>query len=759
MEQQKRGTDNMVKDKIVFDIAVGTNRNTAKWYNRTLTWTEFANKFREPIRTKETLQEYFNYETAIQDDIKDVGGFVGGYLIGGKRSIKNVKHRQILCFDLDEGEEGYFPNLGNYMGIIHTTHKHTKTNPRYRVLIPLYAPITIEEYEYVSRYIADKLGLIKSACLTTFQANRLMYWPSCSSNGEYHFKSVEGEMVDGKGIILDNPDWKCTTYTSSDEHIGQIKKEIVKKQQDPTTKGGVIGAFCTVFSITEIIEKYLSDKYLQTDTKDRYTWAEGSTAKGVLVFEDKFTYSFHGTDPAAMRLNNGYDLLRILKFKGNEKNTLDFCAKQPGIGRILAKEEFKDLKNEEWTKDLKYSGAGRALATIENLKLIIDNNFDIKFNAFNQNMTYAGQPYKNKFDSVVLSVIEKKYGVYNVQKTKTAIDIVSTKNEYHPIRDWLKSLTWDGKPRLDSLLIDYFAAKDTLFTREAIRKTLVGGVARIFEPGVEVQHILVLHGPQDIGKSYFFEMLCPDKDYYSDSLTLYDIKDTKTGSEALRGKWLLEIPEMAGMKKAETEAIKAYVVRKIDTYRPSYALRTENFPRQCIFFASTNKDFLQDITGNRRFWIIDCKGRLLNNINRDQIWAEAKYLYQNGESLRLSPEAKELSKVEEVSYLETDDRLQFVEQFITKKVPAKWYDMTTFERIGYMEDELSGKEDKDLIDRKWITTAEVWCEVFKYHKGLLKRQESNEIIKILQKLGYNEYVQNCYDKNYGRCRGYKKPTN
>lgn len=143
--------------------------------------------------------------------------------------------------------------------------------------------------------------------------------------------------------------------------------------------------------------------------------------------------------------------------------------------------------------------------------------------------------------------------------------------------------------------------------RAATRKTLTAGVARIYEPGVKFDSILVLNGPQGIGKFTFFARL--GKKWYSDSLTIADMKD-KTAPEKLQGYWLLEISELAGMKKMDVETVKSFITRTDDKYRQSYGVSVESHPRSCIIVGTTNSDggFLRDITGNRRFWPVHVPG-------------------------------------------------------------------------------------------------------------------------------------------------------
>ena len=171
----------------------------------------------------------------------------------------------------------------------------------------------------------------------------------------------------------------------------------------------------------------------------------------------------------------------------------------------------------------------------------------------------------------------------------------------------MESLEWDGVERVDMLLIDYFGADDTPYTRAAIRKTLVAAVARIYKPGTKFDSILVLNGPQGVGKSTFFARL--GREWFSDSLSISDMKD-KTASEKLINSWILEISEMSGIRKTEVEVVKSFVSRQNDKFRQAYGVNVESHPRKCIIVGSTNSEggFLRDVTGNRRFWPVHVPG-------------------------------------------------------------------------------------------------------------------------------------------------------
>ena len=334
---------------------------------------------------------------------------------------------------------------------------------------------------------------------------------------------------------------------------------------------------------------------------------------------------------------------------------------------------------------------------------------------------------------------ERCYGIWSPTKFKDALlAVTSAERLYHPVRDYLESLVWDGMPRLDTLLIDYLGADDTPYVRAATRKTLTAGVARIYEPGVKFDSILVLNGPQGIGKSTFFARL--GKKWYSDSLTIADMKD-KTAPEKLQGYWLLEISELAGMKKMDVETVKSFITRTDDKYRQSYGVSVESHPRSCIIVGTTNSDggFLRDITGNRRFWPVRVSGSSIlhpwDMKDIDQIWAEAVCAYRNGEELFLKDDVAAEAYAQQREAMESDDREGVVQDYLDRLLPADWDKYDLYQRRSYFGGSDFGTPAEGTVRRDRVCAMEIWCECFGKAREALKKADSYEIEGILYKLG------------------------
>ena len=341
---------------------------------------------------------------------------------------------------------------------------------------------------------------------------------------------------------------------------------------------------------------------------------------------------------------------------------------------------------------------------------------------------------------------ERVYGIWSPTKFKDALlAVVSAERLYHPIKEYFETLQWDGTERVDTLLIDYLGAEDTPYVRAVTRKTLAAAVARVYEPGIKFDSILVLNGPQGIGKSTLFTLL--GKQWYSDSLSITDMKD-KTAAEKLQGYWILELGELAGMKKVDVETMKSFVTRTDDKFRQSYGVVVESHPRSCIIVGSTNSEggFLRDITGNRRFWPVHVSGNgkfhpwELTEV--DQIWAEAIERYRAGEELYLKGRVAADAYAMQQDAMESDDREGVIADYLETLLPENWDKMDLFQRRSFLGgSEFDGAPKAGTVRREKVCIMEIWCECFGKERQNLKRSDSYEVESILMKVGGWEPIQ------------------
>ncbi|MFD2305146.1 DNA primase family protein [Enterococcus termitis] len=295
------------------NLSLASTKTEKRWKNRTMKWSEFLQRLQTPTITQETAADYAAMPKSRRDDIKDVGGFVGGFLKEGKRKRGNAEMRSLVTLDADSTTADLWEAVNllfDHAAAIYTTHSHTSKKPRYRLIFPLSRPVTAEEYEPLARKLAEMFGM-DNFDDTTYQPERLMYWASRSLDGEYFTDYQDLSWVDPDEILSEYVDWKDSSFWPESSRGHSIRERQAKKAGDPLEKKGVVGAFCRSYDIVAAIEKFLPEIYGPTMHPDRYTFLGGSTSGGLVIYDDKFAYSHHGTDPVGDQLVNAFDLVRI----------------------------------------------------------------------------------------------------------------------------------------------------------------------------------------------------------------------------------------------------------------------------------------------------------------------------------------------------------------------------------------------------------------------------------------------------------------
>ena len=799
-----------LKNDGIINIAVGRNRKELKWKNKQMKWSEFLDRVSQTTRTAETYEEYKKLSKGEQDNVKDVGGFVGGTLKNGRRKSNSLLNRCLLTLDVDYGKEGLWDTiemLFDFGCCIYTTHKHSKNKPRFRLIIPLSRPVNPEEYGAVSRMVAKDIG-IDYFDDTTYEPSRLMYWPSTSQDGEFVFKYIDEKWLNPDEVLNKYEDWHDTSFWPESSRSIKKREKLADKQGNPREKGGIIGAFCRSYTVMDAVEKFLSDTYVPCADKNRYTYTKGSTSGGLVIYENgDFAYSHHGTDPVSGKLCNAFDLVRFHKFGSLDVDVkegtpvvklpsyqamMDFVRKDEKVKVTLGEERLSAVKEDftlindlrdvdtEWLKLLEVDKRGFYKSTIGNIVLILENDPYLKekiaLNEFSHRTVIKedlpwhklknieeGETWKDSDDAALRYYIEKVYDITSPTKINDALLIVEEKNKYHPIRDYLEEIAWDGIRRIETLFIDYLGAENNVYTRTVTRKAMVAAVARVFVPGIKFDYMLVLVGKQGIGKSHIISLL--GQNWYSDSLNTVQGKEAY---EQLQDAWLIEMAELSATKKAEAEAVKHFISKREDIYRVAYGKRVTKFPRQCVFFGTTNdNDFLRDKTGNRRYWpvvvgINKSNKNLWTDMTQneiDQIWAEALKLWRNGEKLFLTPDLeKEAVKVQE-QHTEESSKEGLIREYLDRLLPENWGDLDIGARRMFIHDTDFGKAKEGTVKRDRVCAMEIWVELFQADPKQMTPAQSREINDILRKIeGWQPYSKGSgklkFGKNYGLQRAF-----
>ena len=766
-------------------IATGNSRTTKIWKNTTFTWEALVERLSTTSRTPESQGEYKNMTKSQQDKIKDIGGFVAGKLKNGSRKAENVESRDIITLDADFAAVDFCDQLDIFLSCawcVYSTHKHTPEKPRLRLLIPLDRSATAEEYEAVARKIADNIG-IDQFDDTTYQPHRLMYWPSTSMDGEYVFRTGKGEFLSVDSILQQYKDWTDVSEWPVSGRTLQRKDRLLKKQEDPCSKNGIVGAFCRTYNVEEAMEKFLPGVYTPCAMEDRYTYAAGSTAAGAVIYDDgKFIYSNHATDPAGGVLCNAFDLVRLHKFRELDEEAAEgtptaklpsylemryLASNDAGVRMTLHKERTagsqkdfsgisiaEDEDDDSWVLEMDVDGKGNYMATIHNAKMILShdpllkgkirkNEFTKKYRVFGAlpwNTDERERDWEDNDDSGLRYYIEKVYQIKGKANIEDAWGLVANENRYHPVRDYLESLVWDGVPRVETLFIEFMGAEDNAYTRAVARIALTAAVARIFAPGIKYDNVVVLVGPQGCGKSTILKKL--GRDWFSDTLTTMQGKEAY---EQIQGFWIIEIGELAAMKRYEVETVKQFTSKSEDSYRAAYGHHVETHKRQCVFFGTTNTyDFLKDMTGNRRFFPVDVHPEKavkdvwkdLDTKAVDQIWAEAVSLFRNGEKFYMwNDDLKRMAEEVQDSHLEESPLTGAVLAFLDKKIPKNWDEIDLCAKRDFIRGESFVSDIKGEVYRDKVCALEIWCELFDGERKDLSRQKSKEINDIIEKTG------------------------
>ena len=702
-------------------ISTGNSRKATFWPTQALLWSEFVERLRVPARGTESLAEYMRLPKPQQDELKDVGGFVAGTLRHNRRKAGNVEGRDVLTLDLDNVPAGCTDDvLRRLSGLgcgycVYSTRKHDPAAPRLRVLLPISRTVTADEYEPMARKLAEIIGM-PMCDPSTFEASRLMYWPSCCADSQYVFCAEDKPFADADGVLGMYADWRDMSQWPEVPGAPQLPARLAAKQGDPETKPGVVGAFCRVYDVYRAMDELLPGIYEPTDIPGRYTYTAGSTTGGAVIYDDgKFLFSHHATDPCGGKLVNAFDLVRLHLFGDEDDDAKpdtpvnklpSYTAMSqraigdPSVALEVNKSRYEaamtdfakpdEQQDANWITDLKLCPTtGRPEKSADNLRLILERDPQLKgrivFDEFSNRFLALGalpwddtahrRDWTDNDDAGLRWYIETSQGITCKDKVYDACSLVARRNRINDVQDYLKALVWDEKPRIDTLFHDYLGCTDNAYTRQASRKFLAGAVARAMVPGVKFDYAPILVGPQGVGKSTFLRLL--GVRWYSDSLTSFDGKEA---SVMLQGVWLNELGELNGMTRSEVNTVKQFLTRTEDVFREPYGRRTGRYPRRCVFCGTTNDtEFLRDRTGERRFWPIDCCKEIpLKSIfddlaaEVDQIWAEAVVAWSHGERLTLDVIGETFAREAQEGHRVTTGREGLVLDFLEKPVPIDW---------------------------------------------------------------------------------------
>ena len=713
--------------------------------------------------------------------------------------------------------EGITP-IVEYRMCSYTTHSHTEAKPRLRWIIPTSRPMTPDEYPAIARRVAQWVGIETIDPTTYDLCRLFYYPScSRDASYVYHVQEGPlldpDEVLASYGP---GEAWRDTTLWPLAKSETEVRQKLIAKAGEPTEKPGIVGLFCRTYDVPAAIAEFLPDVYLPTSAEDRYTYAGGSTAAGAIIYNDgAFLYSNHATDPAGGRSVNAFDLVRIHKFgQLDSEDELDvpvtklpsyeamsrWASGLPDVKRELVAERgaeaddaFADLLGDtgadspaptdadvpptdpDWQDKLElHPKTGECEPTVNNALLILLNDPALRgrfgYNLFSDMPCLRGDvPWRpagsvktggrgmlwtDRDEAGLRWYLQARWKFRSENDLRNALELALHANAYHPVREYLRGLVWDGTPRLDTMLVDYLGAEDTPYTRAATRKWMCGAVKRVMVPGCKFDSAIVLVGKQGIGKSSFAGIL--SRGWFNDSEINMNSKD---GYESLHGKWIIELAELASTKRSDVETVKTFLSKCEDTYRPAYGRRATTFKRQCVFFGTTNEEeFLRDRTGNRRFWPVTVRQTELDRealeANIDQLWAEAVDAYGKGESLWLDSEELREEWGQVVAARTVQDELEgLVEEYLERLLPENWEELTPEARRDFINGDAVTAGVACTRRRDTVSVTELRTELCGEDR---RRQGGSDILSrrlagIMNSLpGWKKSAKKATLPNYGR---------
>jgi predicted P-loop ATPase len=355
-------------------------------------------------------------------------------------------------------------------------------------------------------------------------------------------------------------------------------------------------------------------------------------------------------------------------------------------------------------------------------------------------------PWSDRDDYLVAEWLQQQGIMVPASIAGQAVETVARDQTFHPVREYLDALRWDGRPRLDTWLITYLGTASDDYVRAIGARWLISAVARVFIPGAKADCALILEGPQGIKKSTALSVMA--QPWFTDRLSDLGSKDAAMETKVV---WIIEIAELDTMSRAEVSAIKAFMSRTHDRFRPPYGKRLVDLPRQCVFAGSINPEggYLKDATGGRRFWPVVCGQIDIDALtrDRDQLWAEARHRFRNGELWWLeTPELNARASEEQADRYQGDAWDEVVRDYLGNAI--EWseglYGHRTCHRLP---------RSQPLDD---VTVGEILENALGIDKAKWTQLDQNRVVRCLVSMGFRQYRGRSGEREGSRQRRYRR---
>lgn len=663
---------------MIFKIAEGINAQTSYWKNISLTWEELKEKLKNPRISPETMQQYDNYKKVDRQKAKDGTGFVGGYCNNSKRTNETILTRSILTFDFDKCDITIWNKLEriNFECVLYSTHSHRAKSPKIRCIVPLTREINFNEYNYIMRKIVNDLNLWPEIDISCFKITQFMYYPSCSKDSEYYFNNINGKFVDPEDFLKN--DWM--------QELELLKKKDTNKTNTTTTtqgpknngrdKSGPIGEFCRKYTITQVLDEFLSEFYEKGQKKNCYTWINGEGTDGLKILDDdSLCISYHSTDPAGSGQQcNAFDLIKIHLCNDDLSKAVKWCADKLGMNEAKNKENL-DFSFVKWNPDyvmVKFVDQEKGeisimtkrlsefwnmyqdvekkpkfidykvLPVAENVQCLLKHyNITIKYNVFKVSFEIWIKDNIYRLDDYLIKIQDFATNHnFKIAKDRLIASLIyiARKNKYNPIEEYLIKCHKYYINNPDNTVFEQLSAtiiSDNKFKDKYIGRFLLQMIYLACckdDSQTAPQYLLVLQGKQGIGKTTWFQNLLPTglKSRYFLGGRVLELANKDHIMETITN-WLCEIGEIAStFKKSDQEAFKNFVTAFKDKFRIPYTPEPIEQKRRTTLCATTNDvEYLKDLTGTRRFLTLSCSQINYNHdIDIDMLWGYMYNLYK-----------------------------------------------------------------------------------------------------------------------------------
>lgn len=764
------------------DIATAGRRASRHWKQETVTWDEILEWVKNPADRKEAGNYVLGKlrETTVDHPAPNPKTDCRGL----HRNKIGIVSRSAITMDLDfltpDDLDDVLLMLEPYRAVAHTTYSSKPESPRLRVIIAVDRDMTPDEYLQTSTVLMHRLGKERFDPGSP-QPERFMFKPGTPDPETYEYWTMDGDPV-----VVDD------LLPEYDPEVEQVTKKPHKNKRDPFSLDGPAGAFNRAYSIQEAIEEF--ELPYEALSEERWHLVGAKSQAGMGLVADGLVYSHHANDPAYGQTCSAFDLVRLHRFgdldsevpektpvnrRPSHKAMLEFAMQDKRVMDEIWSSDFGDSVNDamspaaddvppdpDWKTRLRMSTKTMTPTdTVQNWDLIMDNDPVLR-GIYRNEMTFGieaeylpwrdrGGPTVGTGDISALGFyLEREYKIQASRaKIESVVQTVAFRRYVNPVRDYLDGLEWDGTPRLEHALP---GVKPTEYTKMVARKALVAAVARVYEPGIKWDHILVLYGNEGLGKSWWIEKMSKG---WMATLGRINDKDTLL---AMQRSWIMISDEGHALRRPnESEAMKEFLTRTTDLVRLPYERETLAHPRRCVIWGTTNDEiFLHRQEGNRRFLIVRCESAVdfdqITDEYVDQVWAEAVVRYREGETLFITGENAEAAEAQREIFTEEDPIQGLVQEFTERLVPEEWDEMSPDQRVLWLRDESAGFE-KGVRKMTQVCSVQIWVEAMDGRMDNYARRDLKPITTALKELpGWRAVPGTRRIKGYGVQRVYER---